>query len=94
MDHDNDSNNMTDRAHLSFLERGLGQVAWAVAVVVALFLIAGLIATWLFEHSKEQALADRAFILLQAIFVCFTVMLVLMIFQRCFWIGLTKKTVC
>jgi len=92
MSHDNDSTNMTVRAPLSPLEKGLGQAAWVVAVVVALFLIAGFIATWLFEHSKDQALADRAFIPLQAIFICFTAMLVVMAFQRCFWIGLTKKT--
>jgi len=76
MSHDNDSTNMTVRAPLSLLEKGLGQAAWVVAVVAALFLIAGFIATWLFEHSKDRALADRAFIPLQAIFICFTAMLV------------------
>ncbi|MDL2226524.1 hypothetical protein LJB86_02575 [Deltaproteobacteria bacterium OttesenSCG-928-M10] len=89
----NDTTNVTDSVHLPPLEKGLGQAAWVVAVVVALLLITGFIATWLFEHSKEQALADRAFIPLQAIFICFTAMLVVMAFQRCFWIGLTKKTV-
>ncbi|MDR1487948.1 MAG: hypothetical protein LBT62_08185 [Deltaproteobacteria bacterium] len=92
MSHDNDSTNMTVRVPLSPLEKGLGQAAWVAAVVAAMFLIAGFIATWLFEHSKDQALADQAFIPLQAIFICFTAMLVVTAFQRCFWIGLTKKT--
>lgn len=75
---------MTDSAHLPPLEKGLGQVAWVMAVVVALLLIAGFIATWLFEHSKDQALADRAFIPLQAIFICFTAMLVVLAFSALF----------
>jgi len=92
MSRGNDSTNMTDSVHLSPLEKGLGQAVWVVAVIVVLFLIAGFIATWLFEHTKDQAVADRAFIPLQAIFICFTAMLIVMAFQRCFWIGLTKKT--
>lgn len=87
MSHDNDSTKMTELAPLSPLEKGLGQAAWVVAVVVALFLIAGFIATWLFEHSKEQTLADRALIPLQAIFICFTAVLIVMAFQRCFWMA-------
>ncbi|MDR1083901.1 MAG: hypothetical protein LBP22_03360 [Deltaproteobacteria bacterium] len=93
MAHGNDSTNMTYRASLSPLENGFGQAAWAAAVVVALLLIVGCIAAWLFEHSKDQALADRTFIPLQAIFICFTAMLLVMAFQRCFWIGLTKKII-
>lgn len=88
----NDSTSVTESAYLPPLEKGLGQAAWVVAVLVALLLIVGFIATWLFEHSKDQALADRAFIPLQAIFICFAAMLVVMAFQRCFWIGMTKKT--
>ena len=93
MNHDNGSTHTTDTGHLSPLERGLGQAAWAVAVIVALFLIAGFIVTWLFEHTNDQAVADRAFIPLQAIFICFAVMLIVMAFQRCLWIGLTQKTI-
>lgn len=90
---DNDSITMKDSAPLSPLERGLGQAAWVAAVIVALFLIAGFIAIWLFEHSNDQTLADQAFVPLQAIFICFTAMLAVMAFQRCFWIGLTKRTI-
>lgn len=35
-------------------------------------------------------MAARAFIPLQAIFICFTAMLLVMAFQRCFWIAVGK----
>jgi hypothetical protein len=90
---DNDSAKMTDRVHLPPLEGGgLGQTAWAVTVIVALFLIAGFIAVWLFEQAKDLAVADRAFIPLQAIFIYFVVMRIVMAFQRCLRIGLTRKS--
>lgn len=92
MDRDNDPINMTNYVHLSPLEKGLGQVLWAVAVVVALALIIGFIASWLFEHSRDLALVDKAFIPLQAVFICCTALLAITSFQHCTWIGLTKKT--